>query len=440
MKPTDAAAPAAAPSARLSGFRTGNPAERRRRLVEEGWLSADDAALLADGVPLDEGDADAMIENVIGVHALPLSVATNFKLDGREVLVPMCVEEPSIVAATSYAARMVLAGGGFTSERDEPLLAAQVQLLQVADPAAAAAAIQAAEREVLANADRVIPTMKARGGGARRLEVRDLGGGMVVVHVLVDCRDAMGANLVNTVAEEVAPLLARLAGGARVGLRILTNLSDCRKVTLRARVPLDVLPSEGHPDGAAVRDGIIDAQRFAEADPYRAATHNKGVMNGVDAVLLACGNDWRAVEAGAHAYAARNGRYEPLTRWSAADDGALLGEVTLPLAASTVGGAARNHAGVALALRILKAEKATDLAAVAAAAGLAANLAALRALATDGIQRGHMALHARRIAAEAGARGELVELVARRLTAEKSYRPERARAILDGLTRQPAVG
>jgi hydroxymethylglutaryl-CoA reductase len=253
-----------------------------------------------------------------------------------------------------------------------------------------------------------------------------------VVHVLVDCQDAMGANLVNTVAEEVAPLLAERTG-AKVGLRILTNLCDRRKVTVGVRVPADALRSSNHPDGAAVRDGVVAAQRFAELDPYRATTHNKGVMNGVDAVLLACGNDWRAVEAGAHAYAARNGRYEPLTRWWAAEDGALAGELTMPLAASTVGGAARNHRGVALSLRMARMERAADLAAIAGAAGLASNLAALRALSTDGIQRGHMALHARRIAAEVGADGDLVDAVAARLSAERTYRPERAAAILADL-------
>jgi hydroxymethylglutaryl-CoA reductase len=434
MKPLDLAHVAPAPpGSQLRGFHQGTPGDRRSRLVEEGWLAPADAARLGEGALLDEAAADAMVENVVGWHALPLAVATNFRVNGRDVLVPMCVEEPSIVAAASYAARMVRAGGGFQVTCDPPLLAAQVQLLEVPDLPGAEAALRAAEREILDLADEVIPAMVTRGGGARRVEVRALAHDMLVVHVLVDCQDAMGANLVNTVAEEVAPLLAERSGG-KVGLRILTNLSDQRKVTVRVRVPLEALRSTGHPDGAAVRDGIVAAQRFAELDPYRATSHNKGVMNGVDAVLLACGNDFRAVEAGAHAYAARGGRYGPLTRWWAAEeDGALAGELVMPLCASTVGGAARNHPGVVLSLRMARLERAADLAAVAGAAGLASNLAALRALSTDGIQRGHMALHARRIAAEAGARGELVEAVARRLTAERTYRPERARAILDDL-------
>ena len=432
------ALPGPAPrSSRLSGFHRGDPSERRGRLVEAGWIGPEDAQHLAAGPLLEEDAADAMIENVIGMHALPLAVATNFRVNGRDVLVPMCVEEPSIVAAASYAARMVHAGGGFEAECDPPVLAAQVQLVDVPDVPRAVERLRGAAADILAQADEFIPAMIARGGGARRVDVRPLTDDMIVVHVLVDCRDAMGANLVNSVAEALAPALAELSGG-RPGLRILTNLSDCRKVTIRARVPLPSLTSDGHPDGARVRDGIIAAQRFAELDPYRATTHNKGVMNGVDAVLLACGNDFRAVEAGAHAYAARNGRYEPLTRWWKADDGALAGELTMPLATSTVGGAARNHPGVVLSLRIARTERAVDLAAIAAAAGLASNLSALRALSTDGIQRGHMALHARRIAAEAGAEGALVDAVAERLSAERTYRPERARAILaDLMTARP---
>jgi hydroxymethylglutaryl-CoA reductase len=427
MSPTDA--PLNPLRSRLPGLHRGDAGARRARLVAEGWLAPGDAARLAAGALLDEAGADAMIENVVGVHALPLAVATNFVVNGRDVLVPMSVEEPSIVAAASYAARMVLAGGGFEVESDPPLLAAQVQLVDVPDVAAAVAALRAAEPALRDRADAVMPQMVARGGGARRLELRVLAADMLVVHLVVDCRDAMGANLVNGVAEALAGELAALAGG-RPGLRILTNLTDCRKVTVRARVPADALASASQPDGGAVRDGIVAAQRFAELDPYRAATHNKGIMNGVDAVLLACGNDFRAVEAGAHAYAARDGRYGPLTRWWTAGDGALAGELTMPLATSTVGGAARNHPGVRASLRLARVGRAVDLAAVAGAAGLATNLSALRALSTDGIQRGHMALHARRIAAEAGAAGALVDAVARRLSAERIFRPERAREIL----------
>lgn len=421
------------PSSRLQGFYRLTPAERRTRLVELRWLAAEDAeALMTPG--LDEAGADAMVENVIGLHTLPLAVATGFKVNGEDRLIPMAVEEPSIVAACSLAAKLVAKGGGFTAEADRPLIAAQIELRDVVDVPAAVQALKAHERALLAEANRIIPNMVARGGGAVELEVRILDAQTMCVHVLVDCRDAMGANTVNAVAEGLASQVAEVAR-ARPGLRILSNLADRRKVTVRARVPVAELASENFPDGAAVRDAILEAQRFAELDPWRATTHNKGIMNGLDAVLVACGNDWRAAEAGAHAWAARDGQYRPLTRWTRGDDGALVGELTLPLAASTVGGAARNHAGVRRALRLVGATSAVDLAMVAACAGLASNLAALKALATEGIQRGHMALHARRIAAEVGAQGELIELVARRLARERTYRPERATEVINELKR-----
>jgi hydroxymethylglutaryl-CoA reductase len=422
-------------SSRLSEFSRLTPKERRSRLVDARWLAPQDVPALSSLAGFDEAQADAMVENVVGLHALPLGVATNFQVDGVDRLVPMAVEEPSIVAACSFAARLVREGGGFTANADPPLLAAQVQLLDVPDEGRAIEAIRGAQAELLELADRQVPRMKERGGGAREIEVRILEPGMLCVHLLVDCRDAMGANTVNTVAEGVAPRLAELSGG-RYGLRILTNLSDRRKVEIKVRVPAKALASKGFEDGEKVRDGIVAAQRFAELDPYRAATHNKGIMNGVDAVLLACGNDWRAVEAGAHAFASKGGSYQPLTRWRQAEDGALEGTLVMPLAASTVGGAARNHPGVKLALRMAGVESAQDLAVLAACAGLAANLAALRALSTEGIQKGHMALHARRVAAEAGAEGELIDLVAAQLSREKAYRPERAAQILVEFQRQ----
>jgi hydroxymethylglutaryl-CoA reductase len=363
---------------------------------------------------------------------VPLGVALHFRLNGQERLVPMAIEEPSVVAAASYGARMVAAGGGFRSVADPPLLAAQIQLLEIADPERALARIEAERDVLLAEADAALPALRARGGGARDIETRILAPGMICVHVYVDCRDAMGANLVNTVAEAVAPSLAAITGG-RIGLRILSNLADRRKVTVRATVPPHALASATCPDGGAVRDGVLEAQRFAELDPYRATTHNKGIMNGVDALLVACGNDWRAVEAGAHAYATRTGRYRPLSRWWSGASGALEGELVMPLAASTVGGAARTHTGVRLALRLARTGSGPDLAMLAGAAGLACNLAALRALSTEGIQRGHMRQQARRVAAEAGAAGERIELVARRLSEERVYRPERAREILSAL-------
>ncbi|MCE9672189.1 hydroxymethylglutaryl-CoA reductase, degradative [Myxococcus stipitatus] len=416
-------------TSRLSGFYQQSPERRRARLVEARWVAPEEAEGLAGLGGFDEACADSLVENVIGLHGLPLGLALNFVIDGVERLVPMAVEEPSIIAAASLAARLCAAGGGFSVTADPPITTAQVQLLDVRSVEASLAALVEKAPELLAEVDALIPTMRARGGGAREVEVRVLDATTLVVHLHIDTRDAMGANCVNAVAEALAPRLAEVAR-ARAGLKILTNLADRRTVRVRAHVPLAALVTEAFSDGAVVRDGILEAQRFAELDPYRAVTHNKGVMNGVDAVLVACGNDWRAVEAGAHAWASRTGVYRPLTTWGVGVEGALEGELWMPLATSTAGGAARTHPGVLRALRLARVSGALDLAGLAAAAGLATNLAALRALSTEGIQKGHMALHARRVAAEAGAQGALIEIVAERLSRERVYRPERAREIL----------
>jgi hydroxymethylglutaryl-CoA reductase len=307
------------------------------------------------------------------------------------VLVPMAVEEPSVIAAASNAARMVREGGGFRAEADDPIMTAQIEVLGVADPEAARVRVQAARMELMYMVQVTLPRLAERGGGLRALEVR-ASAGRVIVHLHVDCRNAMGANMVNTVAEALADRVARLAGGRR-GLRILTNLCDRRCVRVSARVPAASLATE-ELAGAAVRDGIVAASRFADDDPYRAATHNKGIMNGVDAVVIATGNDWRGVEAGAHAFAASGGRYRPLSIWRAVD-GDLVGRLEMPMAVGTVGGTLRAHAGARLSQRLLGTTSATTLGMIAGAVGLASNLAALRALATDGIQRGHMALHRR---------------------------------------------
>jgi hydroxymethylglutaryl-CoA reductase len=415
-------------SSRIPGFYT-RPVDERRRLVAEqvDCDIAELARVLTEG-GLDVTTADKTVENVVGTYALPFSIGLNVRINSRDYLVPMVIEEPSVVAAASNAARMVREGGGFHAEADEPLMVAQVQLWDVEDPAGARRKILAEERALLARADASVPGLLARGGGARRLEVRDLGEGLLVVHVVVDVRDAMGANLVNTVAEALAPTVAKLAGGT-VGLRILSNLSDLRCVRVRAKVPSHVLSCEGM-TGEQVRDGIVLASRFAERDPYRAATHNKGIMNGVDAVVIATGNDWRAVEAGAHAYAARDGRYAPLATWRTGDDGALVGELALPLALGTVGGTLRVHPGARLALKILGVSGAQELATVAASVGLASNLAALRALATEGIQRGHMSLHARSVAAAAGARGDEIDPVAAAIAEARDVTVDAARRVL----------
>ena len=381
-------------SSTLPGFRALDPAARRRRIAEACGLdvAALDGAFATGG--LDQDGADAMIENALGTLGLPFGVALNLRVNGVDYLVPMAIEEPSVIAATSHAAKRARAGGGFTGSVDPAIMIAQIELHGVPDAAAAAERIRGARADLVARANDAVPGLVQRDGGARDVEVRDLGEGCVVTHILVDCRDAMGANLVNTIAEALGSRVAELGGG-ELGLRILSNLCDRRCTRVATRVPAAALADD--PDvGRAVARGIVSASRFAELDPYRATTHNKGIMNGVDAVVVATGNDWRAVEAGAHAFAARSGRYAPLATWALVDDGATLeGRLELPLALGTVGGALRAHPAARLALDLLGVRSASELCLVTAAAGLATNLAALRALATEGIQRGHMALHRR---------------------------------------------
>src|SRR6185312_6191562 len=375
---------------RIPGFYRLSVDERRAALRSIADLTEQDLETLERG-GLDTGMADKLVENAVGVYTLPLGVGLNFRVNQRDVLVPMAVEEPSVIAAASNAARMVREGGGFIAEADEPVMTAQIEIVDVADPDASVSRLRAASAELLALAHATLPRLAERGGGAREIEVR-AHPRRVVVHVHVDCRNAMGANMVNTVAEALADRVAALAGG-RSGLRILTNLCDRRCVRVLARVPASALASKTM-DGAAVRDGIVAASRFAEDDPYRAATHNKGIMNGVDAVVIATGNDWRGVEAGAHAFAAASGRYRPLATWRA-ENGDLVGRLEMPMALGTVGGTLHAHAGARLALKLIGVTDATALGMIVASAGLASNLAALRALASEGIQRGHMALHRR---------------------------------------------
>lgn len=425
-------------SSRIPGFYKLSVAERRRRLAEARDLGVDALASLDSG-GIDLATADTMVENAIGRFALPLGVALNFRIDETDYLVPMAIEEPSVVAAASNAARMARAGGGFTTSVSAPVMIGQVQICELADPDAAVAALIAAQAEILAEARALVPALVARGGGPVALEARvlsrpaDPDGGMVVVHLLIDCRDAMGANLVNSVAEGVADRLARIAGGV-VGLRILSNLSVHRTVTVDTAIPAEALAGPDL-DGAAAADAVVRASRFAELDPFRAATHNKGLMNGVDAVLVATGNDWRSAEAGAHAFAAHSGSYRPLATWRRTATG-IAGHLVIPLAVGTVGGVQAIHACARVALALLAIDSAQELAKVAAATGLASNLAALRALSGVGIQRGHMALHARLVARAAGATGDLVERVADEIAALGDVRPERARDILTRLRRE----
>ena len=427
------------PSSRLPGFYKLPLDERRQVLAKHLGLDADSARLLGQPL-LDEETANHMVENVIGVYGLPLGIGLNFQINGRDFLVPMCVEEPSVVAAASNAAKMIRQGGGFFAEADDPIMISQVQLVDVPDTVHAKRRIEAHASEIVAACDKAYPSLVQRGGGTRGIEVRVLDpetaerGGMMAVHLHVDVRDAMGANLVNTIAEAVADRLAELAG-ATVGLRILSNLADRRCVRIRARIPAEALKSEGFA-GECVRDGIVSASRFAELDPYRAATHNKGIMNGIDAVVIATGNDWRGVEAGAHAFAANRGAhggYGPLATWRVGEGGALEGTMEIPMAVGTVGGTLRVHPGARLALRLLGVERASELGMVMAAVGMASNLAALRAMASEGIQRGHMSLHARSVALHAGATGEQVDLIANEMAELGDVRPERALAILQRL-------
>ncbi len=430
-------------SSRMSGFYNLSPTERQQLVAEWGTMSSEQSLVVqrllmsSGGLTLEQ--ADKMVENVAGTYALPLGFATNFIVNGRDVLVPMVIEEPSVVAGASFAARLVRAGGGFRAETTEPLMIGQMQVLDLDDVHAAAARVLAARQRLLDLANSTDPVVVSLHGGAREIEARAFPdspvGSMLLVHLIYDCRDAMGANTVNTACEALAPLLEEITGG-RVNLRILSNLADRRLARAECTVPAAALETDALP-GEVVAQRIVEAWALAAVDPYRAATHNKGIMNGVDAVVLATGNDWRAIEAGAHAYAARDGRYRSLSTWSyvPADsaDGrapALVGSLELPLALGIVGGATRVHPLARFALQLMDITTARELAEIVAAVGLAQNLAAIRALATEGIQRGHMALHARQVAASAGARPDEVDRVAAALVTERKIRADRAQEVL----------
>jgi len=428
------------PSSRLGGFYDRPLEERIERVARWAELTEDETAVLRGAVGLDLTRADQMIENVVGLHSLPLGVAVNFVVNGRDVLVPMAIEEPSVVAGASFAAKLAHAGGGFQATATAPEMIGQLQVLDVAAPWSARFDLLAARDELLTLANEADPVIVGLGGGAQDLEVRILEqtpvGPMLVVHLIFDCCDAMGANTVNTACETLAPRVEQITGG-RVGLRILSNLADRRLARARCTIPVDAL-AFGDFSGERVAQSIVEAWAFAAADPYRATTHNKGIMNGVDAVVVATGNDWRAIEAGAHAYAARSGRYTSLSTWGHDAEGNLVGVLEMPLAVGIVGGATRVHPMAQVALKILGVETAQELAEITAAVGLAQNLAALRALATEGIQRGHMRLHARQVAIAAGAtRGEVAQVV-ERVVAEGHIRPDRAEAILTEMRRGQA--
>ncbi len=420
-------------NSRLQGFYQLNPFERLQMVKSFDGLCDEDLRVLHGGQGiLSVERADKMIENVVGTYNLPLGIATNFQINGRDYLIPMVVEEPSIVAGASYAAKLIREGGGFQTSSTEPLMIGQVQIVGVTTPQSARHDILARKDEILELANAQSRSLVSLGGGARDVEVHlhptSPMGPMLVVHLIVDCRDAMGANAINTMCEAVAPLLELISGG-RVYLRILSNLSDRRLARARCVVPTEALARDGL-SGEEVAEGIMWAYAFAAVDPYRATTHNKGILNGIDPVIVATGNDWRAIEAGAHAYAARSGLYRSLSVWERDEVGNLVGTLEMPLAVGIVGGATKVHPAAQTVLKLLNVRSATELAEIAVCAGLASNLAAMRALACEGINQGHMGLHARQIAMAAGAHGALVDEVARRMVEERTIKPARAEELV----------
>jgi hydroxymethylglutaryl-CoA reductase len=417
-------------SSSISGFYKLSPKERLAFVKEFANLSDDECELLQNTGSLSLEAADRMIENVIGAFPLPLGIGVNFLINNREYLVPMVIEEPSVVAAASYAAKMMREGGGFHASSTPPVMTGQIQVVNVKDPEAAKKRVLAEKQKIIDKANAQDPVLASVGGGAKDLDAKVINttmGPMLIAELHVDCRDAMGANAVNTMAEAVAPIVEHITGG-HVYLRIISNLATKRLAKAWCTVPKEAI------GGEEVVDGIVNASAFAAADPYRAATHNKGAMNGIIAVILATGNDHRAIEAGAHAYAALKGQYTALSTWEKTENGNLKGMIELPMAVGLIGGAVRTHPIAKIAIKILDVKTANEFAEVLAAVGLAQNLAALRALAHEGIQSGHMSLHARNIAVAAGATGELINAVAERMVKERKIRMDRAKELIKELS------
>lgn len=414
-------------SSDLKGFYKLSPKERLKIVKDFADLTDEEVELLQSTGSLSLDLANRMIENVVGVFPIPLGIGVNFLINGKNYLIPMAIEEPSVVAAASYAAKMARAKGGFHTSSTEQIMIGQIQAVGIKDPYKAKMTILATKQEILKKANEQDPMLVSLGGGAKDLRVRVIEaftGPMVITELLVDCKDIMGANAVNTMAEAVAPLIENLTGG-KVYLRIISNLATERLARAQAIFAKEEV---GGPEAV---EGIIQAYAFAKADPYRCATHNKGILNGIIAVVIATCNDHRAIEAGAHAYAARNGRYEPLTIWEKNKDGDLVGSIELPMAVGAVGGATHVHPIAKIAFKILGAKTAKELGEVIAAVGLAQNLGALRALAHEGIQRGHMRLHAKNFAMAAGAKGELVDLIVQKMVEERKIRLDRAKELVE---------
>lgn len=417
---------------KLPNFRALSPAERLAHIAKTVGLSDAEQAQFNSPGALPVETANGMVENVIGTFELPMAVGGYFQINGKDVLVPMVVEEPSVVAAASFMAKLAREAGGFRTSSTGPLMRAQVQVIGIGDPYGARLSILKHKNELIELANGRDKVLIGLGGGCRDIEVHVFPdtprGAMVVAHLIVDVRDAMGANTVNTMAESVAGRIEEVTGG-KVRLRILSNLADLRLARAQVRYSADTLKTKDY-SGEDVIAGVVDAYLFAAIDPYRAATHNKGIMNGIDPVIVATGNDWRAVEAGAHAYACRNGRYTSLTTWEVANNGDLVGTIEMPMPVGLVGGATKTHPLARLALKILNVESAQELGEIAVAVGLAQNMGALRALSTEGIQRGHMALHARNIAMAAGATGADVDWVVKKMVEAKDVRVDYALSLL----------
>ena len=419
-----------AKTSKISGFYKQSPEERLKIVSEFSGLTEEEASCIGATGALSLDAADRMVENLIGVMEVPMGVAVNFLINGKDYLIPMAIEEPSVIAAASNSAKMAREGGGFTTSSTGPVMIGQIQAVGIKDPGGARLNILEKKNEIIRRANEVDPILVKFGGGAKDVEVRVIDtpqGKMVITHLIVDCRDAMGANAVNTMAESVAPYIEELTGG-RVYLRIISNLADKRLMRAKAVFPKETI------GGEEVVDGILAAYHFAAGDPYRAATHNKGIMNGVSAAVLATGNDTRAIEAGAHVYASRTGIYSPLSCYEKNANGDLVATIEMPMAVGLVGGATKTNPIARAAVKILGVQSATEMGEVFAALGLAQNFAALRALATEGIQRGHMGLHSRNVAIQAGATGDLVDRIAEIMVREKKVRADRAKELLDEMT------
>lgn len=427
-------------SSRIPGFYKKTVKERRELLSQALELSEEDVQVLSSNEALPIETADKMIENVVGTFPLPLGLGLNFLINGKDYIVPMVVEEPSIVASASHIAKIVRDAGGFTTEAPERMMIGQIQVVGCDDFEKAKETLLQEKHNLIEAANAAYPSIVARGGGARDLDVRILNDSpessyrtMLVLHLYIDTCDAMGANIINTMVESLAPTVEQLTEG-KVYLRILSNFADRSLARATCVIPPKLLVT-GEYSGEEVRDGVVQAFEFADSDPYRAVTHNKGIMNGIDPVVIATGNDWRAVEAGAHAYASRTGKYRSMTKWSVDEEGNLVGELELPMSIGTVGGAIRVHPISQFAHKMLQVESASELAQIIVAVGLAQNLGALKALVTDGIQKGHMALHSRSVAIAAGATGEMIDIIAEQLVKEKEIRVGKAKELVEQYTK-----